>query len=166
VTQPTLLVVLQNAYDKGRLRAGERFNPASWRAEFTQSSTGRRLRIVLNSHDDLDIRYCNAAPGIGKGSRSKLKACPKHVGKAVRRANPNLVLACGELAEKTVRDLWEGDLIVMPHPAYMFLTQDLLLQARRAIRDWKSSYPRPPEVTKRIALRQKRGFVLKEILNV
>lgn len=165
MTEPTLLVVLQNAYDKGRLQAGARFNPATWRAEFLRSATGSRLRVVLTNHEDMDIRFCNAAPGIGEGSSSRLKGCPSHVTKAVERARPDLILACGEVAETTVRTVWSGDMIVMPHPAYRFMTRELLIKVRRELGSWKANHPRL-KVTTRVALRQKRGFIQREVFHV
>ena len=74
---PTILVVLQNAYDKGALDGG--FNPSTWRVEFESSRTGYRLlEVALDGRHTFrwKIHYTNACPGLGKGAASKLPAQP------------------------------------------------------------------------------------------
>ncbi|MCI0388600.1 MAG: hypothetical protein MOB07_07515 [Acidobacteria bacterium] len=162
---PPVLVVLQNAYDKGRLRNGYQYH--RWLREFRSSRTGVRLNAV--TEDLTNVHYANASPKIGRGPKSILPACKAHLRRAIKRASPRIVLACGVIAEQAVIETWAGDLIAMPHLACRTLTNDLLEQVRKLLR-WRlffytNGWTRGPyaDVTSqslmRIAVRQCRGSV-------
>jgi len=142
-----VLVVLQNAYDRGTLKAGSRFNPAIWRSEFYGTRTWTRLQRIFKK-SECQLHFTNAAPGIGKGARSSLPISQKNVRDAIRRTNPDVIIACGKSAEETCVD-WKGSLIVLPHPAYMVLTNRLLDRAGKLLR----------KLPIRAALRQGQGFI-------
>lgn len=147
-----VLIVLQNAYDRGSLKAGERFNPATWRAEFLGTRTWTRLQRLF-SRGKYNLHFTNAAPGIGSGPRSLLPVQHKNVKDRIRRVNPDIVIACGKSAEEACTD-WSGNMMVIPHPAYMLLTNDLLDHAANKLR-------RSPI---RVALRQGPGYITEEAL--
>lgn len=172
-----LLVLLQNVYDKGALKKG--YHPAVWRHEFQSSRTGRRLLSALPTGHEWRIHYANVAPGIGRGSRSKLEASAAHLRRALRRVHPTMVLACGRQAEELARTGWWGALIVMPHPAYMCLTNELLERCRLLLTAWCHMYDRVDRQNHchpdwrivatnrpRIALRQRRGHIEAQDLQI
>ena len=135
-----LLVVLQNAYDKGQLKQG--WHPGRWKTEFLKSRTGFRLKMALPGtlYGRLypwSVHYTNACPGIGNGPDSQLEPCEKHLGRALRRVDPMIVLACGKVAEGLCTKLWAGPLIVMPHPASRVITDNLLVQVASCLVDWR-----------------------------
>jgi hypothetical protein len=160
-----LLVVLQNAYDKGSL--ADRWNYAAWKREFESSRTGTRLLYALpdmGTSPSWRVHYANAAPGVGRGSRSCLRPSRVHLRRAVKRVEPDVVLACGRLAEETALAAWEGSLLAIPHPAYMCLTNELLDRCRDVLTAWGDGNPaRFAGVLhtpfSRLALRQRQGHV-------
>ena len=127
-----ILIVLQNAYDKGRLRDGYQYH--RWLREFRSSRTGVRLNAV--TEDLTNVHYANTSPKIGCGPRSILPTCKTHLRRAIKRASPRIVLACGVIAEQAMSETWAGDLIAMPHLACRVLTNDLLEQVRKLLR-WR-----------------------------
>ena len=96
-----VLVVLQNAYDKGRLRDGYQYH--KWLREFQSSRTGVRLNIV--TEDLTNVHYTNASPKIGCGPGSILAACKAHLRRAIKRVSPQIILACGAVAERAVTEI-------------------------------------------------------------
>jgi hypothetical protein len=160
-----VLVVLQNAYDKGKLRDGYQYY--RWLQEFHSSRTGVRLNVV--TEDLANLHYTNASPKIGCGPKSILPACKTHLRRAIKRVSPRIVLSCGAIAEQAVIEIWTGDLIVMPHLACRMLTNNLLKQVRQLLR-WRlffyaNGWTRGPhpnvtsEALMRIAVRQCRDCV-------
>jgi len=160
-----VLVVLQNAYDKGKLRDGYQYY--RWLHEFKSSRTGIRLNAV--TEDLTNLHYTNASPKIGCGPKSILPACKAHLRRTIKRVSPRIVLACGAIAEQAMSETWSGDLIVMPHLACRVLTNNLLEQVRQLLR-WRlffyaNGWTRGPhtnmtsQALMRIAVRQCRGRV-------
>jgi hypothetical protein len=145
-----LLIVLQNAYDRGGLAMG--WSPGRWRKEFLASLTGARLRHALPEGGGWELRFANACPGIGVGSGSRLTPCVRHLRRAIRRVDPDAILACGKVAAAVVPSLWDGPYFAIPHPASRVVTTELLLRCRAAILAWDAA--RRP----RIVLRLERGM--------
>jgi hypothetical protein len=93
--------------------------------------------------------------------------------RAVKRVEPDVVLACGRLAEETALAAWEGALLAIPHPAYMCLTNELLDRCRHMLESWGVFHEQPHWREKswrgdagavagalpRLALRQRQGHV-------
>ena len=165
-----ILVVLQNAYDRGRLATS--WNPTIWKRELLASRTGTRLRVVFSEPAELEgLHFCNAAPGLGKGPSEARTGSPSHVRQAIRRVKPDYILACGRVAEETTLQVWEGHLLTIPHPTYRPLTNDLLQLARKILvhkviweehSTWRRRATFPDlfehlDGTLRLALRQRRG---------
>ncbi len=105
----TVLVVLQNAYDKGSLAEG--WSPARWRKEYESSRSGRRLQLALPS--DWNVRYTNTTPVLGNGPDSRLEPDLGHLRRRVRKLSPDIVLACGKPAEAATLKVWPGALVAM-----------------------------------------------------
>jgi hypothetical protein len=64
---------------------------------------------------------------------------------------PEVVIACGRQAEQALQVLWEGPLLVVPHPAARILTNAAYARAKALF---------TPTYTGRYALRQRRGTIL------
>jgi len=144
-----LLVVLQNAYDKGTLAEG--FNSARWKSELARSLTGRKLARGI-PEGAWRVSYTNASPILGAGPSSKPPACHSHLKRAVRRAKPDIVLAGGLVAERACVEVWSGPLLAIPHPACRVLTNDALDQCRQILESWPQT-----QIVFRSAIRQLRG---------
>jgi hypothetical protein len=162
----SVLVILQNAYDKGSLAQG--YSYARWLKEMETSRVGQRLAQVFQ--DVRAARYVNTTPLLGCGPDAKLPVCPAHLRRAFNRVRPQIVLACGAEAEKAALELWRGDIVSIPHPAHRLLTNELLADAAQII-GWRltqrentaQTIPKKylfayHHVMMRIALRQRRGF--------
>ncbi len=153
-----LLVVLQNPWARGKLARGG-YHPATWRKELEASRTGRRLRHAIPSptvRGGWQASFVNASPVLAKGPDGRHEASLPHLRRALRRTQPDLVLACGLSAEEACRQVWAGPLICVPHPAYRLLTNKLYDAAREMIATWGFS-PEPRTWKPRVALRQLRG---------
>jgi hypothetical protein len=124
----TVLVVLQNAYDKGSLSDGWSYK--AWRDEFWRSRSGVRLRPILAS-SALLVRVCNTTPKIGTGPDSRLPADRRHLSRVLRRVRPDYVVACGAQAKKSLATAWRGNLVCIPHPAFRLLTNALVQDVAR-----------------------------------
>jgi len=136
-----LLVLLQNAYDRGELANG--YSPGRWYKELSKSRTGRRLYLAIPDLRDLgfyhakNVRFANACPGIGDGPDSQLAPCLRHTRRAISRVKPDAVMACGKVAEEVAMEVWDGPLFVIPHPAFRLLSDDLLTKCRNTIAWWQ-----------------------------
>lgn len=140
-----VLIVLQNAYDLGKLAQG--FNSARWLAELRGTlSYSKIIRVIP---DDFEVRWTNACRGVGEGSSSKLEAYPPKIRKRATEHRVSSVLACGRVAERACLEAWTGPVLAIPHPASRTLTNSLLDVARCMLVAGHG----------RVALRQRRGWV-------
>lgn len=140
-----ILIVLQNAYDVGRLSEG--FNSAAWLSELRGSlSYSKVIRVIP---DGFEVRWTNACRGVGIGVNSRLEAYPQKIRKRAVEHRVDAILACGRVAEQASLEAWDGPLLAIPHPACRVLTNGLL-DVGRAILEAGHG---------RIAIRQRRGFL-------
>lgn len=139
-----VVVFLQNAWSP--FYAGGKWPRASWLAALAGSRSGRRLRLLIPDPD----RCENTTPIVGATPGSKVPPDPEHITNVLERRRPRVVVACGRQAEAALVRLWEGPLLVVPHPAARVLTDALYRQARRML---------DAGLEERIALRQRRGHV-------
>lgn len=157
-----VLVVLQNAYDKGSLGGG--WSRARWVKEFSTSRSGCRLSVMLG--DNLKwCRYANTTPAVGRGPDSVLPPSPAHIRRVLKRVEPLVVVACGRQAEAVCSAEWPGDLLVIPHPTFRVLTDALLAEAGRLL-NWRMCWHTQPGIVVervvrgpvcRLLVRQDRG---------
>lgn len=143
-----LLVLLQNAWAR---RPMEHWDHDWWLDALRNCRTGGRLCRVVGE-DWVGIEFDNTTPKVGVGSNSKLPPDDAHVLALLDRVRPNVVLACGDQAEKTAQRLWGGNLLCIPHPAMRVLTNALLDKARETLYG-------PVPFAGRVALRQGKGFI-------
>jgi len=139
-----VLVVLQNAYTKGALAEG--YHPSTWRRELLCSRSGRRLARAL---PDVGVSYTNSSRTLGDGPDSRHAADVGHLRRRIRQVQPDIILACGKVAEAAVAEVWSGSCVVIPHPASRSLTNELLDHASLYIEQGGC----------RVALRQRRHGV-------
>lgn len=140
-----ILIVLQNAYNVGKLRRG--FNSATWLSELRGSLS--YSKIIRAIPDDFEVRWTNACRGVGKGPNSRLDPYPAKVRKRAVEHRVDAVLACGRIAEQAATISWDGPLLAIPHPACRVLTNSLL-DVSRAILEAGHG---------RIAVRQRQGYI-------
>ena len=152
MSKPTILVVLQNPYARGKLRKGQKYNPSTWRKEYLSSRTGVRLRSVLP--DDWAVHFTNSNPTVGARASSRLEPDLTHISKRLWKVNPDIVLACGVPSQRACAQIYDGPLIGMPHPACRVVTNALLEVVRMKIEQWENG--RAPI---RISIRQVRGAI-------
>jgi hypothetical protein len=129
-----LLVVLQNPWRKGRLRRG--YSPGAWRREFESSRSGIRLRAAMPIGGRWAVHYCNASPRLAQDADGVFQPHLPHLRRALRRVQPDLVLACGALAGQACAAEWRGALVCVPHPAYRLVTTALYEGARQLVESW------------------------------
>lgn len=131
-----LLVILQNPYDKGELSKG--WNPSRWRSEYNKSRSGQRLHRALPTNH-FKIHFTNANPKIGWGPDWCSKPNFDHLRRVLKRLKPDVILACGQVAESAVIELrkpghHERELlttfVIIPHPAFRLLHNNTLAAAQ------------------------------------
>jgi len=138
------LLFLQHAWSS--LYAGRHWPRRSWLRALKRSRSGRRLgRLIADLDDGLADPYeiChNTTSLVGETPASKLPADPIHIRSLLARYKPGAVIACGRQAEAALCELWDGPLLVVPHPAARRLTDALFL-------------PRPKQETETMNLANK-----------
>lgn len=124
---PPLIIFLQNAWSP--VYAGQQWPRRSWLRALATSHTGRRLRLIT---DDLTCVH-NVSPVCTAEPSGVAEPDHEHVLAILRSHAPRVVLACGKPAEATLRHLWLGPLLCVPHPAHRVVTNTLYLRARELI---------------------------------
>jgi hypothetical protein len=142
VTQTVLF--LQNAWSP--VYAGHEWPRDSWLRALERSRSGQRLRILI---DDFEICE-NTTPVVGNTPSSQIAPNEAYILAVLSRRTPGIVIACGKQAESALSALWDGALLIVPHPAHRLLTDNLYRDAHALLAAGFSG---------RIALRQLRGSV-------
>lgn len=168
-----VLVILQNAYNKGTLSSGSRYSFRHWFREFEQSRSGVRLAEMFGRETLRRLHYTNTTSIIGVGPDSQLKVDIAHLRRSLLRVQPRLVVACGKQAEQACLNLAVQDLFCIPHPAHRLLTNKLLEEAGNAVK-WRLIFLETPTITGlpsldwlrepcvRVAFRQRRNKIVNE----
>ena len=142
-----VLFILQNAWS-GAYAGGE-WPRRSWLPALHASRSGQRLKVITEfvtawchtkhvRRGMFEFDYNNTTPIVGKNPTSVVKADRAHMERVIARGcasgNERLtVVACGKQAAEAVEVVWGGYTIVVPHPAYRMLTNDLYKLAARFI---------------------------------
>jgi len=146
-----MIVFLQNAWSP--VYAGREWPRDSWLRALERSRSGQRLRVMID-----DFSVCeNITRAVGARPHIAMPADDTHVNQLLQMKRPRIVVACGKLAEMCLLRLWQGPLLVVPHPAHRLLTDELYRQAKE--------YLRREDFADRIALRQGNGQIFIERLN-
>lgn len=148
---------LQNAWSP--LYAGRVWPRESWLRALRDSRSGKRLRLLVSNP-----AWChNTTPVVGARPSSRPPADHEHIQRILEDYQPRVVIACGGQAEDALRELWDSTLLVVPHPAYRVLTDDLYREARLEL-DTMLAADALGESGSRVALRQLRRGVEKNKL--
>lgn len=112
-----ILFILQNAYQSEKHQFK---NEEEWNRELANSHTGRRLKEMIP--DGMEYKVVNSSPMIGNCADSSYKADLVHIEKLVKEIKPNVICACGKIAQKGCEELGL-DFIPAPHPAWRQLSK-------------------------------------------
>ena len=112
-----ILFILQNAYrsDKHPFT-----NDAEWSRELLRSHTGRRLKEMIPT--GVQYKVINASEEIGDNPDSVFEGNTKHVSLWIKKLKPDIVVACGRVAQRTVSNL-VINYVPVPHPAWRRLSK-------------------------------------------
>jgi uracil-DNA glycosylase len=126
--KPKLLVILQCPWRKGRLKNG--WNSQIWLGELWKSRTGTRLREAL-PQEIFEVKICNANPSLADSPDGIFPADLAHLRRVIRRIRPNLILACGSVAQKATEEISLGvPVVAMKHPAYRLLSRQMTAEIK------------------------------------
>lgn len=117
------VIFLQNAWSP--FYAGARWPRSSWLRALARSKSGKKLSLIT---DDLNV--CdNLTPIVGPEASSIVPPDPAHIVSVISRRKPRVIIGCGLVAERVLTDLWDGSLMILPHPACRWLPDELYLKA-------------------------------------
>lgn len=142
------VVFLQNAWSPHY--AGKVWPRQSWLWALRESRSGQRLRLLI---DDFDVCE-NTTPEVGPFPSSICKPDYDHIEDTLNQRLPiDVVFACGEQAGLALDVAWKGHLIVVPHPAFRLLSNELYIVARK----FSETLPKYPY--KRVQFKQGKGKI-------
>lgn len=141
---------LQNAWSP--MYAGAEWPRSSWLKALERSRSGQRLVRLGLSWDC----YQNTTAICGETADSVVPPDRDHVARILSEPI-NLVVACGRQAEQIITEMWAGAMIAIPHPASRTVTDQLYDLTAALIQR---------EFGNRIALRQRRGFIEQETIEL
>lgn len=119
------IIFLQNAWSP--LYAGGTWPRKSWLKALARSRSGQRLKIIVK--DDFDLCE-NTTPIVGEKANSIIPPDIEYIKDIINRREPEAIVACGKQAEKALTELWNGPLIITPHPAYRVLKNSVYEKVR------------------------------------
>ena len=136
--KPTLLVILQCPWKRGKL---QKWHPSIWRKEFMASRTGRRLFNEVLPPNLYRFRFCNANPRLADSPQGIFPPNLKHLKRQIRRAQPDLILACGRIAQEAIQNLNpDMHVLSMPHPASHSLSKKTTKAVKQKLIVLKTSF--------------------------
>ena len=136
--KPKVLGFLQNTWVNDPPRCQEildrcesmkerRYYTSAWL--FMGCQTGRRLKAAFGEDEVYEIEWDNASPKLADVSSGSFPPDPAHIRAVLDEVQPDVVLAFGRVAQNGVGPLWEGPLIVGPHPTARGADVPALLRA-------------------------------------
>jgi len=149
-----IVIFLQNPWSPVYARRGT-WPRESWLRALHASRSGQRLRVLTDGISE-EIHYDNTTPKVGPEPGSRMPPDRKHVLQVILERDPRVIVACGVQAEKAVSSLWGGPILIIPHPAFRLVTNELLKRANEILQEG--------EYRGRTVLRQRRGCFREENL--
>lgn len=154
-----IVAFLQNAWSP--VFAGGTWPRRSWLRALHASRSGQRLAVLTGAADGLEFWFDNTTPIVGAEPSSIVPPDPNHIQwvlwdrgeRMVKRAS--VVICFGKQAAKAVCPFAEQagvPILIVPHPAYRCLTNELYEHAGRMLAEGFEG---------RVELSQGRGKVLK-----
>jgi len=122
-----ILYILQNAYTSDKHPFT---NKKEWSKELLRSHSGRRLKEMIP--DGAEFKVINASDNIGTHPSSSFKADLKHMSKLINKIKPDIICACGRIAQDGCRELGIK-FISAPHPAWRQLSKKITRDIRRKL---------------------------------
>lgn len=119
------IIFLQNAWSP--LYAGGTWPRKSWLKALARSRSGQRLKIIVK--DDFDLCE-NTTPIVGESADSVIPPDTEYIKEIINRRKPEAIVACGKQAEKVLVKLWDGPMIITPHPACRILKNSVYEKVR------------------------------------
>lgn len=121
------VLFLQNAWSP--LYAGGTWPRESWLKALWRSPSGRRLRLLLDQAPNLEFWLDNTTPLVGPTATSTWPADHAHMRAILAIQQPDVVICCGRQARQACWDLHLKPLLILPHPAYRVVTDQLFTLA-------------------------------------
>lgn len=123
---PHTVLFLQNAWSSTGFSSYD-----EWLRALRASRTGVRLSNMIREEEWGQIVFANSSPIVGNHPDSIFGAQAQHISRVLRRHRPQVVIACGRVAGRALPALWNGPLLLLPHPAYRVVSNALFRKARR-----------------------------------
>lgn len=148
----TAVAFLQNMWvrDPAAVQAQIELHGEAYRLRFMAHAlfagcvTGRRLRLAFGTELIEQILWEETTREIADNPRTVYPAQKEHIRTVLETYKPMVVLTFGRIAEESVRPLWNGELIVSPHPcARVQDTAGKLKSAAMRLRTLLSTPPLP-----------------------
>jgi len=112
-----ILFILQNAYKNDKHPFT---NSEEWSRELLRSHTGRRLQEMIPAN--ADYKVINASEEIGNNPDSIFKGNVEHVSGWIEKLKPDIIVACGRVAQQLCCDM-KIKYLPVPHPAWRRLSK-------------------------------------------
>lgn len=122
-----ILFILQNAYQSNKHQFT---NEDEWSRELANSHTGRRLKEMIP--EGSEYKVINSSGMIGDCADSCYHADLEHIQKLIDEINPNVICACGKIAQAGCESLGLN-FIPAPHPAWRRLSKQCSKNIRNEI---------------------------------
>lgn len=125
-----ILFILQNGYhsDKYDYR-----NLQEWSIDLYRSHTGRRLAQYVP--DGAEYRVINSTPVVGENVDSCLEPDLGYIRDWIAVLKPNVICACGQIAQKACADLGLETYVKAPHPAWRRLSKQNIAEIRDILKE-------------------------------
>jgi hypothetical protein len=102
-------------------------------AALRASRTGKRIAVVEAAAPGCRFVWDNTTPAVGDHPDSRIPPDLSHVRRVLAARRPGVVVAFGKQAAETLGRLWDGPLLVVPHPTYRVVTDRLFAAAGRIL---------------------------------
>lgn len=122
-----ILFFLQNAYRSERYQFR---NVEEWYVDLMRSHSGRRLAQMIP--EGVDVAVVNASPIIGDNAKSCYPPDPKHVRRMIRKHKPDIICACGKIAQRGLSEMGI-EYVPVPHPAWRALSKEHVARIRQQL---------------------------------
>ncbi len=124
---------LQNAWSEKY--AGIRWERHSWLKALHKSRTGQRLRVLTANCPSVQICFDNTTNVVGKHPNSIIPPDIKHIKMVLKKHHPDVIIAFGKQAELVLKSLKVQPLLILPHPVYRLVTNNIYIEAGKLLEE-------------------------------
>lgn len=124
-------VFLQNAWSP--VYAGGTWPRSSWLKALNRSRSGQRIRVLRTAARYHEFWFDNTTPIVGATPNSVVPPAPDHIAAVLAKSCPHMVVTMGKQAAAAVVPLCLSPVLILPHPAYRVVTNELFEEAGRYI---------------------------------